>query len=253
MRKGTGRKTKLLGQVFLLDESIFERECRYANLCAKDIVLEIGAGDGRLTKFIAKRAKKVIAVEKDRTLAELARYFLQEYEDKVEIVEGDFLEMELPRFNKIVANIPYSISSKILERIFSCEWELAVMTFQLEFARRFLAKPGERNYSRITLLVNYHAIPEILEVIPKSKFHPRPKVDSVIVRLRRKDSKPLPREFWEMVKLLFQHKRKLVKNAFEDTGIKIPLPEKFSKKRVVECGTEDFLEIYEIFKKACGR
>ncbi len=240
--KKRNRKTKLLGQYFIVDESIFERECRYASLSRNDVVLEIGAGDGRLTRVISKYAKKVIAVEKDPALVELAEYNTG---NNVEIIHGDALEIKFPEFNKIVSNIPYSISSKILEKIFKYKWETAVFTFQKEFALRFFAKPGEKNYSRLTVLVNYYSEPELLEIVSKGKFYPRPKVDSAIVRLKRKNVTEPPEEFWKMVKILFTHKKKLIKNAFSDAGIEVKLPEKLAKKRVFQCGFDDLIEIYE--------
>ncbi len=246
MRRRLSKKTRALGQHFIVDEEIFERECAYAELSKDDVVLEIGCGDGRLTKVIAKYAKKVIAIEKDPILADLA---MQNVPENVEVINADFLEMKLPKFDKIVANIPYSISSKILEKIFGYNWSVAVMTFQKEFAERFFAKPGEKNYSRITLLVNYHSIPEYLETISKGKFYPIPKVDSALVRLTRKGVPKLPESFWEMVKILFQHKKKLVKNAFEDAKIRLKLPQELAKKRVFQCSIEDFLEIHKHF---CG-
>lgn len=241
MRK-KNRKLKMLGQHFIIDESIFERECRYASLDKKDIVLEIGAGDGRLTKVISKYAGKVIAIEKDKALADLAEYNTGK---NVEIIHGDALKIEFPKFNKIVSNIPYSISSKILEKIFKYTWDVAVFTFQKEFALRFFAKPGERNYSRLTVMVNYYSTPELLEIVPKGKFYPRPKVDSAIVRLKRKKVPELPESFWNMVRILFTHKKKLVKNAFQDAGIEVSLPKELAEKRVFQCTMKDFLEIHK--------
>ncbi len=243
------RKIKFLGQHFIVDESIFERACKYAKLCKNDVVLEIGAGDGRLTRVIAKYAKKVIAIEKDPALAELAR---QNAKKNVVVIEGDALKEKFPKFNKIISNIPYSISSKILEKIFSYYWEVAVLMFQKEFALRFFAKPGERNYSRITVFVNYHSIPELMEIVPKSKFYPKPKVDSAMVRLMRKETEQLPRDFWNFIRMLFTHKKKLVKNAVEHAGIKARLPEKFAKKRVFQCKIEELIEIYKLLKNESG-
>ncbi|HIQ49751.1 MAG TPA: ribosomal RNA small subunit methyltransferase A [Nanoarchaeota archaeon] len=244
MRK-RNRKIKALGQHFIIDESIFERECKYALLNKKDVVLEIGAGDGRLTKVISKYAGKVIAIEKDKDLVELARYNTGK---NVKVIHADALEIKFPEFSKIVSNIPYSISSKILEKIFKYKWEVAVLTFQKEFALRFFAKPGERNYSRLTVMVNYYSIPELLEIIPKSKFYPKPQVDSVIVRLKRKKVPELPQDFWDMLRILFTHKKKLVKNSFEDAKVKISLPKHLAYKRVFQCTIEDFLEIYKYYK-----
>ncbi len=236
------RKTRMFGQHFLVDESVFERECKYAQLSKRDVVLEIGAGDGRLTRVIAKYAKEVIAIEKDPALVELAR---ENTGKNVKVIEGDALKIDFPEFNKIVSNIPYSISSKILEKIFSYSWDVAVLTFQKEFAFRFFAKPGERNYSRITLLVNYYSEPELLEVIPRTMFYPKPKVDSAIVRLKKKKVKEPGKKFWEFVRAVFAHKKKLVKNALEDAGIEARIPESLARKRVFACTIEDLMEIYE--------
>ncbi len=236
------RKRKMLGQHFIIDNSIFERECRYANLCKDDIVLEIGTGDGRLTKVISKYAKKVIGIEKDPILAEIAR---ENTGENVEIIEGDALKIDFPEFNKIISNIPYSISSKIIEKIFKYKWEVAVLTFQKEFALRFFARAGERNYSRITVLVNYYSKPEFLETIPKSMFHPKPRVDSAMIRLKRKDVEELPKNFWNIVRMLFTHKKKLVKNALSDAGIEASIPHELARKRVFQCTLHDLIKIYE--------
>ena len=236
------RKRKMLGQHFIIDDEIFERQCKYAELNKKDVVLEIGAGDGRLTRVIAKYAKKVIAIEKDRELARIARYHTSSF-NNVEIIEGDFLEIDLPPFNKIVSNIPFSISSLILEKIFNYRWDVAVMTFQKEFAERFFAKPGERNYSRITLLVNFYSSPKMLERVPKGKFYPVPKVEVVIVRLDRKDNE-IDSGFWNFIRTIFKHKKKLIKNALEDEDIYIQLPEEFVSKRVFKCSLEELVELY---------
>lgn len=242
---------KKLGQHFLIDKEILKREVEYANLSRKDDVLEIGAGDGRLTELIAERAGKVIAVEKDKRLINILDKRLKAKKLKnVEIISGDALKIEFPKFNKIISNLPYRISTPITFKFFKYlkkyKWSLAVLSYQKEFGERFIAKPGEKNYSRLTVAVNYYCRPEILEIIPKEKFHPRPKVDSVIVKLIPKKSFETDEFLWKVVEKLFQHKRKLVKNALKDSGWKEKIkniPHVLLKKRVIECNLNDFKKI----------
>ncbi len=239
------KKRKLLGQHFLVDEEVFERECKYAEINKDDVVLEIGAGDGRLTSVIAKYAKKVIAIEKDPYLYSIAKERIPE---NVDLILGDALEMKFPKFNKIVANIPYSISSPLIEKIFHYDWSLAVITFQKEFAERFFAKPGEKNYSRLTILVNYFSEVKKLELVKKGKFYPKPQVDSLMVLFKKKNKENIGKGFWNMISVLFRHKKKLVKNALEDEGFDATVPQKFEKKRVFQMSLEEFIELYNSLK-----
>jgi 16S rRNA (adenine1518-N6/adenine1519-N6)-dimethyltransferase len=239
--------SKRLGQHFIIDKKILKREVEYAGLCKKDTVLEIGAGDGRLTELLARKAKKVIAIEKDRRLA---NFLKQKFEGtNVEVICEDALRIEFPSFNKIVSNIPFKISSPLTEKLFNYEWQLAILSYQKEFAERLVAKPGEKNYSRITLLVNYFCEVELLEIVPKEKFFPKPKVDATIIRLKRKEVEPLEKEFWEFVKKIFQYKKKLVKNSLEHSKFSTRLPENLAKKRVFQCSFEELKEIYNFVKE----
>ena len=136
---------KRLGQHFLKDEKILEKEARIADVKGKK-VLEIGAGDGRLTeKIVANKPKIVYAVEKDRELVEKLEKRFAGRKD-VEIIEGDFLKIELPEFEIVVGNIPYYITSPIIFRLKDYEFEKAVLIVQKEFAQKMVAQPGERNY-----------------------------------------------------------------------------------------------------------
>ncbi len=235
-------KRKLLGQHFIIDEDVFERECKYANVSKDDTVLEIGSGDGRLTRVIAKYAGKVIGIEKDPYLYALAK---ENVPENVELILGDVLDIDFPEFNKVVSNVPYSISSKIVEKLFRYNWDVAVLTFQKEFAERFLAKPGDRNYSRISILVNYFSEVEKLEIVKKGKFYPRPQVDSMMVRLVKKDVEDLGKDFWDFVNILFRHKKKTVKNALKDEKVYLDIPEKYQKKRVFQLSIDDLKELFE--------
>lgn len=240
---------KKLGQHFLTDKKILEREVEYAELSKNDIVLEIGAGDGRLTELLAEKAK-VIAIEKDRRLIEILK---KKNLRNVKIIQADALKIDFPKFNKIVSNLPYQISSPITFKFFEYKWDLAILTYQKEFGERFIAKPGEKNYSRLTVAVNYYCKPEILEKVPKEKFYPKPKIDSVIVKLTpKKPEFGTDDFFWELVKSLFQHKKKLIKNALADA--KFPkriikkFPKELLKKRVFCCELKDFRYVYLLIK-----
>lgn len=229
----------------------------YANLSENDVVLEIGAGDGRLTELIAEKAGKVIAIEKDKRLVEILKKNLSRFSN-VEVIHGDALDIDFSKFNKIVSNLPYQISSPITFKLFSLidkyNWSLAVLTYQKEFAQRFFAKPCEKNYSRLTIATNYYCIPEKLEIVKKGKFRPQPKVDSLMVRLVPKE-KPFYADaaFWEIVSKLFQHKKKTVRAALKDakfTNKQIQtIPESLIKKRVFCCSLEDLKRISETTKQ----
>lgn len=221
---------KRFSQNFLTDAATLVRECDYAALDSKDVVIEIGAGLGALTEFLSRKAKKVVAVEFDRKFAGILK---EKFEDtNVEVVQGDILETKLPTFNKVVSNIPYHISSQITFLLFKHEWDVAVICYQKEFAERMVAKPGSRDYSRLSVMVNYFSECEILENVPKSKFFPSPKVDSAIVRITPRKKKPYKvadeKKFFEVATLLFQHKKQSVRNALLHSRKKLG----FSKEQI---------------------
>ncbi|MBU3958047.1 MAG: 16S rRNA (adenine(1518)-N(6)/adenine(1519)-N(6))-dimethyltransferase RsmA [Patescibacteria group bacterium] len=252
------RLSKRKGQCFLNDRAALERMAEYAQLSGNDTVLEIGAGDGRLTVMLAQKAGKVIAIEKDKRLAEILEKNLAEKNiSNVEIIRGDALEIDFPRFNKAVSNLPYQISSPITFKLFGligkCGWSAAILTYQKEFAQRLFAKPCERNYSRLTVAANYYCSAEKLESVGRGKFRPQPKVDSLMVGLA-----PKPRVFeadeffWGAVAKLFQHKKKIVRAALKDakynkeTIEKVPLG--LLKKRVFCCALEDLKRISDALR-----
>lgn len=210
---------KKLGQNFLIDESVADREVRYANVGDQDTVLEIGAGRGIITKKLAERAKKVIAIEIDKKLCNYLKNILPE---NVEIINDDATEIDfysLPKFNKIVANIPFQISSEITFKILDYEFDIAILIYQKEFAQRLVAKPRTKDYSRLTVNVYYKAYCNILELVPKSCFKPQPKVDSCIVSLIRRKEPPfyLVNEdfFFDLTRELFNKRRKKIKNVIK--------------------------------------
>ncbi|NJE55160.1 16S rRNA (adenine(1518)-N(6)/adenine(1519)-N(6))-dimethyltransferase RsmA [Thermococcus sp. 21S9] len=210
------RPNRDLGQNFLIVPDIIERNVERAELSERDVVLEIGPGLGVLTKELARRAGKVYAIEKDRRIIEILR---SEYSwPNVELIEGDAVKVEWPEFNKMVSNLPYQISSPVTFKLLKHEFDRAVLIYQLEFAERMVAKPGDKNYSRLSLMVQAKANVELVERIGKGAFWPRPKVDSavVVIEPRLRDERIELDE--NLVKALFQHRRSTVASALKKSA-----------------------------------
>jgi 16S rRNA (adenine1518-N6/adenine1519-N6)-dimethyltransferase len=181
---------KSLGQNFLINPHIIDKIVSAAEVSKDDIILEVGPGTGNLTKKLAEKAKKVIAIEKDHRLIEPLKETLNNYSN-IEIIEADILRWAPSQLRwcpsyKIVANIPYYISSNFIRKV-SEEWsqpKLIVLTIQREVAQRIMAKSPHMNL--LALSVQYYSEPEIIGYISKNNFRPVPKVDSAIIRLAPK-------------------------------------------------------------------
>lgn len=254
------RPRKGMGQSFLVDENVLFRQVTHAQLSHDDRILEIGAGTGNLTKFLVKDAGHVVVIEKDPSLVELLRDRFHDMPN-LEIISGDALEVTLPKFTKVVSNIPYSISSPLTFKLLEYGFEMAILTYQKEFAEHLIAKPGTRNYSRLSVSTYCQADVKILEVVSKNAFYPVPKVSSAVVKLTPKID-PLSVDgdvFQNVLRGLFSHRRKTVSNsAFHSypllTGsnpkkeirkekiIRI-IPKHLQGKRVFELTPQEFAEI----------
>ena len=200
LRKYSVRPSKKTGQNFLTNQKIARDIVWSANLTKDESVLEIGGGLGILTQWIAQCAKTVYVVEKDVGLVSALREILREL-DNVEIIEGDALEIDFPEVDKVVCNLPYSISSDITFRLLEqVKFESATLMYQKEFAERLLAEPGSANYARLTIGVRYHVDVAQIMSVPASKFYPVPKVDSSVVCLTPRLTGPFARKpeifFW---------------------------------------------------------
>jgi 16S rRNA (adenine1518-N6/adenine1519-N6)-dimethyltransferase len=209
-----------IGQNFLIDRRIAEREIGYADIKKDDVVLEIGPGKGIITKLLAEKAQKVIAIEIDENLV---REFNGNLPDNVLLISGDALKVDfktLPKFNKIVSNLPYHISSPITFKLLDCDFILAVLIYQKEFAERMVAKLGSKDYSRLSVGVYYKSLCKIVETIPKTCFYPQPKVDSCVVRLFPRTSPPFSvldvTFFFDLTRELFNHRRKRIKTTIRE-------------------------------------
>ena len=211
----TPRKT--LGQSFLVNPSIAQDIVNAAHLKSDDVVLEIGGGLGILTKRIVLSAGKVYVVEKEKALAAVLRDLMREHQN-LEVIEGDALSIDLPPANKVVANLPYSISSPITFRILNeIRFESAVLMYQREFANRLLSPVGSRDYSRLTIEVTYRADVERVRDVEAREFYPVPKVDSTVVRMIPHLSGPFARNneiFHWMIRGIYSYPNKQIRKAF---------------------------------------
>lgn len=209
-----------LGQNFLIDPNIAKLEIEYADLKKSDVVLEVGPGKGILTNLLAKKVKRVIAVEIDERLIESLRETLP---SNVILINSDVIKLNfenLPKFNKVVSNLPYQISSPFTFKILDYDFNLAILIYQKEFADRIIAKPGNKKYSRLSVNAYYKSDCSLLRIISKNVFFPIPKVDSAIVKLvpRKTPAFFVENEifFKDFVKTLFSNRRKKIKNIIKN-------------------------------------
>jgi 16S rRNA (adenine1518-N6/adenine1519-N6)-dimethyltransferase len=213
-----------LGQHFLARKSILDRIAQTAcgDPASGDrvpIVIEIGPGKGALTESLLQRAERVIAIEVDTYLV---HYLRQKFREPVEqgrlvLIEGDILKTDLSQWGRvpIVGNLPYYITSPILERVFSSEgtWERAVFLMQAEVAARLAAEPGGRDRGYLSVLTQLHSTPEVLFEVPRVAFRPPPKVDSAVVLLTpRKSPVDDTAAFLRFASACFRMKRKTLRN-----------------------------------------
>ncbi len=222
---------KRKGQNYLVDKNVLSNIIQSADLSTKDIVLEVGAGIGNLTIPLAKNAGKVIAVEQDRTIASILVKRLKELQiSNVEVIIGDATKIKFPKFNKVVANLPYKISSPITFKILKYDFEFAILMYQQEFAERMIAKPGDSNYSRLSVMINFYTYIEMLFKVSNNVFLPKPKVSSAVVKLTPKNEVDVDEFLSNVTRALFQHKRKKVRNALMDSFHEIGALDKYERR-----------------------
>ena len=215
------RPDKSLGQNFLLDESALKRVLEAAQVSGQDTVLEIGAGLGSLTCYLAGQAQRVVAVELDANLLPPLRQVLSPYTN-VTLIHGDILALDpaqllLEAGYLVVANIPYYITSALIRHLLEARLlpRRLVLTVQKEVAQRICASPGD--LSLLALSVQVYGQPQIVDTIPAGAFYPPPNVDSAIIRV---ELYPMPRippqlleAFFRLSKAGFSQKRKTLRNA----------------------------------------
>jgi len=243
---------KYLGQHFLVDKNIIKKEVEFGYLSGEESVLEIGPGFGMLTAELIKHAKKVIAVEKDEELVNILK---KEFEncipERLEIINKDILNVMKPEklsFDICISNIPYQLSSLIIERLAFVK-KPAVLCVQKEFAERVVAKPGDKNYSRISFLCDVYFNRYYLYTVSKNCFFPKPKVDSALIKLIPKqqiivndfDQKELEK-FFEFVKMIFVHRKKNLSNALISSRKNLLISNKKELKKFIDKELKDYAD-----------
>ncbi|MFY9724831.1 MAG: 16S rRNA (adenine(1518)-N(6)/adenine(1519)-N(6))-dimethyltransferase RsmA [Bryobacteraceae bacterium] len=203
-----------LGQHFLIQGSVLERIARAACPAPQPLVIEIGPGRGALTARLLERAARVVAIEIDHSLADHLRHRFAR-DNRLEVVEADVLSTDLAQWGPapIAGNLPYYITSPILERALRLRPPRAVFLLQKEVAHRLLAQPGSRDYGYLTVATALFATPRLLCEVRPSAFRPPPKVDSAAVEFApRAPATPDAEAFLEFVAHCFRHKRKTIRN-----------------------------------------
>lgn len=217
-----------LGQHFLKDQNYLERIVEAADIEADDRLLEIGPGHGELTEHLLDAGARVVAIELDRGLALRLR---QRFEDpspgEFHLIEGDAAQVDWPAFDKLVSNLPYQISSPVLFRLLETDYSQAVITVQREFGERVTARPGDGNYSRLSVKTQLRARTELLFRIPPGAFQPPPEVDSCCIRLTPQT--PPEVHDWDLLEALidqaFTMRRKMLRRSLRDQEEAVPVLE----------------------------
>ncbi len=217
---------KKWGQNFIYDRNILQRIAAAAEIRPGDSVIEIGPGAGTLTKVLALSGAKVVAVEIDRSLLPVLAEQLEGLD--VKIVEADVLKVNLDDLAaghglrkpyKIVANLPYYITTPIIMDILESnyDYERIVIMVQWEVARRLTAQPGSKEFGSVTLAVQYYTEAEILFKVPRQAFNPMPEVDSAVIALQKREKPPVdvsdPQLLFKLIKASFGQRRKTLLNA----------------------------------------
>ena len=223
---------KKFGQNFLIDEHVLEKIIRAAEITKDDYVLEIGPGIGTMTQYLACAAREVTAVEIDRALIPILEDTLKEY-DNVSIINEDILKVDIAalakeknggRPIKVVANLPYYITTPIIMGLFESHVPLESITVmvQKEVADRMQVGPGTKDYGALSLAVQYYAEPYIVANVPPNCFMPRPAVGSAVIRLTRHQKPPVEvmdeKLMFRLIRASFNQRRKTLANGLKNSG-----------------------------------
>ncbi|NLL99356.1 MAG: 16S rRNA (adenine(1518)-N(6)/adenine(1519)-N(6))-dimethyltransferase RsmA [Tepidanaerobacter sp.] len=275
MRRYNLRPNKRLGQHFLVDSRPLYAMLQAAELLPEDGVLEIGPGLGVLTRELCSRAGKVVAVEKDRQLIPILEDLTKDFKN-ICILDADVLKLDMEELReehfggsfKVVANLPYYITSPIIMKIIENRHliPLAVLMVQKEVAQRLVASPGSKDYGILTIAVNMYAEVKLVCNVGKSSFLPPPKVESAVVKilLRQKPRVEVDEElFFKVVEAAFGERRKTLKNSLS-RRLDIPGidPEVIAKalevtgidpmRRGETLSIEEYAQLLEALKKYAG-
>ncbi|OIO78821.1 MAG: 16S rRNA (adenine(1518)-N(6)/adenine(1519)-N(6))-dimethyltransferase [Candidatus Omnitrophica bacterium CG_4_8_14_3_um_filter_43_15] len=258
------RPIKKLGQNFLRNENILQRIAAAAQLDNNDIVLEIGAGTGNLTKYLCEKTKFVYAVEKDARLCKIAEENLRRYKN-VKIICKDILKIDMgsgfepdpisiDRPFKIIGNLPYYITTPIIFHLLVQKKYIndIIIMVQKEVAQRIIAKPGGKDYGILSCSVQFHAKPKILFNVIKAAFRPQPKVDSSVLKLKilEKPAVAIKDEklFFNIIKAAFGKRRKMLRSSLAGLITKDKLTDILAKSGIDETRRAETLSLEEFAK-----
>lgn len=228
---------KKFGQNFLIDTHVLDKIIRAADITKDDMVLEVGPGIGTMTQYLAEAAGKVVAVEIDKNLIPILSDTLSEY-DNVRIINDDVLKVDICKLAdeenagrpiKVVANLPYYITTPIIMGLFENHVPVESITVmvQKEVADRMQTGPGNKDYGALSLAVQYYAEPYIVANVPPNCFMPRPKVGSAVIRLTRHDKPPVEvkdeKLMFDIIRASFNQRRKTLANGLNNSD-KLDLP-----------------------------
>lgn len=236
MDKYNIKANKNLGQNFLIDENVIETAIEKSNINKEDIVIEIGPGLGTLTKYLLEKAGRVICVELDNRMIKILeeRFFLYK---NLELINNDILKVDLnelikktkEKYNlknaKIVANLPYYITTPIIMKLLENKIEISSITvmIQKEVADRLAEIPGGKNTGAITYTVYYYGEAEKLLEVPKTAFIPEPSVTSEVIKINIRKEPPVKlkneEEFFRLIKIAFLQRRKTLLNSLTNNGV----------------------------------
>ena len=213
---------KSKGQNFLIDERVADRHIGYADIKNGDRLLEVGPGLGILTRRLVEASDNLTCIELDDILAD---YITNEFGDRLKLIHGDAVKVPFPEFDVFVSNLPYSVSTPIIFKLLDYDFRTAVVMVQKEFADRMVADVGSPDYSRLTVNLFYRAECEIMETVPASRFNPRPKVDSALVRITPRKA-PFDvideRLFFKVTEVAFNHRRKKIGTSLKAAKLITP-------------------------------
>lgn len=221
---------KKFGQNFLIDTHVLDKIIDAADITDEDFVLEIGPGIGTMTQYLCENAREVAAVEIDKNLIPILEDTLGAY-DNVTVINKDILKMDIPALAqeknggkpiKVVANLPYYITTPIIMGLFESHVPIDSITImvQKEVADRMQVGPGTKDYGALSLAVQYYAKPEIVANVPPNCFMPRPKVGSAVIRLTRHEQPPVQVEdekfMFRLIRASFNQRRKTLVNGLNN-------------------------------------
>lgn len=241
---------KNFGQNFLIDSHVLNKIIDSSDITKDDLVIEVGPGIGGLTEYLALEAKEVVAIEIDKRLIPILEDTLQDYTN-ITIINEDILKVDLNEIikergyksAKLIANLPYYITTPIIMDILEKDLNIETITvmIQKEVAKRMAGKSGTKDYGSLTLAVKYYATPYLVANVPQNSFTPRPKVDSAVIRLTKKEVKGVEvkdvSKMFKLIKIAFSQRRKTLLNCIFNSGV-YNLSKKEIEKVLEEAGLD---------------